>query len=115
MPEPIADPQSDGTRPSSRRKPVLVNQETIPEPSMTLDMTVGPPTTSPPQTPKTSDFYFVMFDAIARILAARLLALVGVLGAIGLAWEALAAPDLFKLGVLATYCLGLAGVVWLVG
>lgn len=116
MAEPITEAQSDNTPRSSRRRPVLVNEETIPGPPPTLEMTAETtPTLTNPTPPTKHDFYFVMFDAIARVLAARLLALIGVIGATGLAWVALRSPDLFKLGVLAIYALGLAGVVWLVG
>lgn len=50
---------------------------------------------------------------LAAVLAVRMLALVGIVGAGLLAWLSETAPDVYKLGVLAIYCLGVALVVWL--
>lgn len=118
MAEPIPDPQSVNTPPSStRRKPVLVHEErdspAITEATLLTPETMSPPTMTPAG--QKSDAYFVVFDAIARVLASRFIALVGIFGAIALAWRALGSPTLFELGVLAIYCVGLAGVVWLAG
>lgn len=50
----------------------------------------------------------------AQVLAARLIVLVAVLGAIALAWLCLPGLDLTRVGLLAVYCAGvLLPVVWL--
>lgn len=51
-----------------------------------------------------------MFDAIARVLAIRFIALIGVVGAGLLTWAALSDPNLYKLGALLIYCAGLSVV-----
>ena len=117
MPDPKQDLPSDAIPQSSRRKPVLVHQETTPDPVMEAiqaSQTTSPPVMTP-TSPQKIESYFIIFDAIARVLSVRLLALVGVFGAIGLAFIALQRPELPQLGVLLTYCLGLALIVWLAG
>jgi hypothetical protein len=44
------------------------------------------------------------FNVLAVVLAVRLILLVAVGGAIGLAWLALQQPDPYRLGALAIYC-----------
>ena len=117
MPDPKQDLPSDATPSNLRRKPVLVHQETVPDSldPTTTQMMTGPPSLITPTSPQKIESYFIIFDAIARVLSVRLLALVGVFGAIGLAFIALQRPELPQLGVLLTYCLGLALIVWLAG
>lgn len=54
------------------------------------------------------------FNVACKILAARLIVLVGVIGGIGLTWLALAHPDPYRLGALAIYAAGvLIPTIWL--
>lgn len=82
-------------------------------------MTMTPPSSisSPPQTTTTTDVNAELISryawrqgllgalaAINQVLAIRAVLLVSVLGAIFLAYLALAQDDVFRLGVLAVYC-----------
>jgi hypothetical protein len=50
----------------------------------------------------------------AKILAARAIVLIAVLGGIGLTWTALADPNGYRIGVMAIYAVGaIGGSVWL--
>ena len=53
-------------------------------------------------------------NVVAKVLSARFVVLVAVLGGIGLTWTALEAPDPYRLAVLGVYALGVAvPTVWL--
>jgi len=53
-------------------------------------------------------------NVLTKVLAARLIVLVGVAGGIALAWLALSDPDPLRLGVLAIYAIFVVGPsVWL--
>lgn len=80
--------------------------------------------TTPPTTERTwatpaSDSSYVAgvmgaVSVLALVLSARLIVLIAIVGAIGLAWVALANPDPYRIAVLAAYLLaGLVPCVWL--
>ena len=53
-------------------------------------------------------------NVLSQVLAARLIVLIAIVGAIGLAWVALANPDPYRIAVLGAYLLaGLVPCVWL--
>lgn len=52
-------------------------------------------------------------DMAATVIAARFLALVGIVGAAFLTWNAEAEPNGYKLGLLGIYCAGVALTVYL--
>jgi hypothetical protein len=49
---------------------------------------------------------FASLNAMTRVLAARLIVLIGVCGGIFLTYLALDHPDWFRIGALGVYCLG---------
>jgi hypothetical protein len=111
VPEPGV--QSENTRPPS--KPMqLVGERRFPDPPQpSLQNLISAATnqTTPPSLPqeymhRSAWKAGVMgaFNAMATVLAVRLILLVAVIGAIGLSWLALQSPDVMRLGVLGVYC-----------
>ena len=107
---------------SNRRRMQVVAEREVadPEPAAATPMTMTPPSSisSQPQTTTTTDALnaellsryawrqglFGALAAINQVLAIRAVLLVSVVGAIFLAYLALAQDDVFRLGVLAIYC-----------
>ena len=74
----------------------------------------APTQTDPPRGPQIEYIHRAAWKAgvlgtlnmAARILAARLIVLVAIVGGIALAYPALGQPDWFHVGILAVYCAG---------
>jgi hypothetical protein len=56
--------------------------------------------------------FMAALDLAAKMLGARIFALVGIIGAGVLAWRMEAEPNIDKLGVLGIYLVGVAAAVW---
>lgn len=105
---------------SSRRRMSVVAERVVADPEPAVDTTtatIPSSISSPPQTTTSSDLNAELISryawrqgllgalaAINQVLAIRAVLLVSVLGAIFLAYLALAQDDVFRLGVLAVYC-----------
>jgi len=54
------------------------------------------------------------FNALALVLAVRLIVLIAIFGAIGLGWLAMERPDPYRIAVLGAYLLGtVVPLIWL--
>lgn len=117
----MSDLQSASTlETSSRRRMQVVAERVVadPEPAVvTTTATIPSSISSPTQTTTSTDLNAELISryawrqgllgalaAINQVLAVRAVLLVSVLGAIFLAYLALAQDDVFRLGVLAVYC-----------
>ena len=114
--------RSESTPPRSRPRMELVGEKVLPEPSPAPSTLKGTRTTlTQPEFAqevlhRTAWKAGVMgaLNVATRVLAARLIVLVGVAGGIALAWLALQEPDPLRLGVLAIYAIFVVGPsVWL--
>ena len=117
--------QSDATPGRSNRRPMtLVHENEIPDPPPTP--TTASSITSSTASPTRTDVQELLSRAAwragvigaltiaTRILAARAILMLAMIGAIGLAVMALIEGDYLRLAVLATYLIGcLAPLVWL--
>lgn len=118
----MSEVRSNDTPPISKRRMQVVAEREVADPPETMTTTPSL-ISSPPQT-TTSDELIAraawrhgVFGALAvllRLLAARMILLFAVLGAIALAWLALSSSDYVKLAALAVYLAGaLLPLVWL--
>lgn len=124
----MSDLQSGNTPTTSRRRMQVVAEREVADPEPVVDTTTTKTTissiSSPAQTTTNTDELIArvawrqgVLGALAillRLLAARMILLFAVLGAIGLAWLALSSSDYIKLAALAVYLAGaLLPLVWL--
>lgn|SRR5215472_2730892 len=125
----MSDPPFHATAPrSNRRQMTLVTESEIPDPPAPPNPTPTTPssTTSATASPTRIDADELISRAawqqgllgalatINRVLAARAILMIAVLGAIGLAYEAVSESDILRLIALAVYLVaGLGPLVWL--
>lgn len=124
----MSDLQSGSTPTTSRRRMQVVAEREVADPAPVVDTTTTQTTisstSSPAQTTTNIDELISRvawrqgvlgaLDILLRLLAARMILLFAVLGAISLAWLALSSSDYIKLAALAVYLAGaLLPLVWL--